>query len=113
MAQRVSPDRELGFQKGDVLKAVFEFLTAKESATLPSGAGKRAQQVKQSHLRLHDLVSTFKTNLISDEPSLNFDYLGFWSALFELHVDMMNAMGNGIPLAPRRRFKNLQWPGTS
>lgn len=70
----------LGFSRGDITENILDHLTSVASGKLPKGQG---GEFSTQHSLLQ-LLSTFKNEMIRDEPYLNFNFLGFWAICFDL-----------------------------
>ncbi|EME79336.1 uncharacterized protein MYCFIDRAFT_79567 [Pseudocercospora fijiensis CIRAD86] len=78
--ERVKQDRKMGFTRGNVIEVVLAQLAKKIAG--PAGIAKQKPSGPASSRRdvysLTELLDTFKTNFVKEEPQLNFDHFAFW-----------------------------------
>jgi hypothetical protein len=79
---------KLGFSRGDLVENILDHLTSIADGKLPKGKG---GEFSTQHSLLQ-LLSTYKTELIKDEPYLNFNYLGMWTSCWNFLGDVARAL---------------------
>ena len=80
MIQRYGERHNLGVSNRNTIAVVLQSLTAKASEASQKAGGARKDKAATSAVKFTplQLLQTFKSSIIADEPQLNFDYLGFW-----------------------------------
>lgn len=83
MHARQKHDHRLNYERQDILETVLASLTAREEISTRSSKSS-VKSSSRTYSPAH-LLATFKKSFMSNEPHVNFDYLGFWELCDTLH----------------------------